>query len=73
MNTVNTAILALAIVVGGFLVGGRYDSHATDRRAIVLMDRLLGTAYLCDPSPGRPRCYSVEVEDRIPPVPQIPK
>lgn len=48
MNVMNALILATAIVVGGYLVGGQYDSHTFGKGGTVVVDRFTGTVRVCD-------------------------
>jgi hypothetical protein len=50
VNLLSAIILAGAIAAGGFFIGGRYDSHPAEGRAVVIVDRFTGAARVCDVS-----------------------
>jgi hypothetical protein len=45
---VSAIILAVAIAAGGFFIGGRYDSHPAQDRAVLIVDRFSGAVRVCD-------------------------
>jgi hypothetical protein len=42
-------IIALGLIVGGFLAGGRYSIVAIDNSTVARLDRLTGTVSMCVP------------------------
>lgn len=72
MNAIPASIVALGLVVGGFLAGGRYDIAPMDGGAVARLDRFTGKVAMCvpgtraecewmlDPPSGRP--------ERVPPT-----
>ena len=58
MNVMSALILATAIVVGGFLVGGRYDSNFANG-ATSVVDRFTGAVRVCDSRGDRRVCRNI--------------
>lgn len=50
MNIAIAFILSVAIIVAGFLVGGRYEVVATGEGVAYVVDRVTGSVRFCVPS-----------------------
>lgn len=54
MNTASAVILAVGLIVGGFLAGGRYEVVGSRGNEIARLDRFTGDIAMCIPGTDAP-------------------